>query len=257
MGILSFLFSSSDSGSTRGAKTDGKEIAELKAENNIDASKNLKHAKDIASKDSKTIVIQDSKKERQNRHIRRLNSPYQRRSNRAEKRQPQKRYIEVRNATIQAKDETQKIKKSDNEKIISAFLKQLGPDVQEAVKNDMVKQMSQKQEQIVQKAKEDHVQKVSETPVKLSETNTSQTPGDVKSLIEEKRGSNRMPKRIKMLKTAKQVAEKARQIVKDFRLRVMGQTKQLPTQKQMPKQKQNSLQKRKFKNFSKAKNQER
>ena len=255
MGILSFLFSSSDSGSTRGAKTDGKEIAELKAENNIDASKNLKHAKDIASKDSKTTVIQDNKKERQNRHVRRLNSPYQRRSNRAEKRQPQKRYIEVRNATVKAKDETRKIKKSDNEKIITAFLKQLGPDVQEAVKSDMIKQMSQRQEQIAQKAKENRVQKAPQTPVKLRENNISQTSKDVKALIEEKRGSNRIPKRIKMLKAAKQVAEKARQIVKDFRLRVTGQAKQLPTQKQMPKQKQKSLQKRNIKNFSKTKNQ--
>lgn len=235
MGILSFLFSSSDSPSERGAKTDGKEIAELKSANTVDAAKNLKHAKDVVSADDNTTVIQDNKKERQKKHKQRLNTPYQRRSNRNERRQPRKRYLEVQNTTVQTKNQMQKVKKTNNQKIIADFVKSLGPDVEEAIKDRMIKQMAQRKEDVIRKAQK---------------TQAPQTSRDIKSLIEEKRGSNRESKRIKMLRAAKQVAEKARQIVKDFRLRVTGKVKQAPVQKQKIRQKQRAMPRQNIKNSS-------
>lgn len=250
MGILSFLFSSSDSPSERGAKTDGKEIAELKSANTVDAAKNLKHAKDVVSADVNTTVIQDNKKERQKKHKQRLNTPYQRRSSRNERRQPQKRHLEVQNTTVQTKNQMQKVKKTNNQKIIADFVKSLGPDVEEAIKNRMIKQMAQRKEDVIRKAQKTQAPQTKSTPIKLRETESSQTNRDIKSLIEEKRGSNRESKRIKMLRAAKQVAEKARQIVKDFRLRVTGKIKQAPVQKQKIRQKQRTMPRQNIKNSS-------
>lgn len=250
MKILSFLFSSSDSPSERGAKTDGKEIAELKSANTVDAAKNLQHAKDVVSADANTTVIQNNKKERQKRHKQRLNTPYQRRSNRNEKSKPQKRYIEVQNTTSRTKDQMQKVKKSDSQKIIADFVKSLGPDVEEAIKDRMIKQMAQRKEDIIRKAQKTQTPQTKPIPVKLRENESAQTNKDIKSLIEEKRGSNRESKRLKMLKAAKQVAEKARQIVKDFRLRVTGKTKQTPIQAPKIRQKQRTIPRQNIKNSS-------
>lgn len=248
MGILSFLFSSSDSPSERGAKTDGKEITELKSANTVDAAKNLQHAKDVVSTDVNTIVIQDNKKERQKKHKQRLNTPYQRRSNRNERRQPRKRHIEVQNTTVQTKNQMQKVKKSDSQKIIADFVKSLGPDVEQAVKDRMIEQMAQRKENIIRKAQKTQAPQIKPTPINLRENESSQTNKDIKSLIEEKRGSNRESKRITMLKAAKRVAEKARKIVKDFRLRVTGKVKQAPVQKQKIRQKQRTTLRQNMKN---------
>ena len=304
MSIFSFLFSASDTGSERGAKTDGKEIAELKAENNVDAAKNLKQAKNIVSDNTKTTVIQDNKKQRQERHVQRLNTPYRRRSQRNDRKYPQERHIEIQNITTQAKTETKTVKKSTDAKTISDFINKLDPSVQEAIKNDIIKTISQKNEQINQNQKVEKAAKVPQTqalrPSKKTNTpeieqtqpkskrhknkktpkpfqkqldtrfvkdqnapkipqaqinlrpNQSEQKKDLRTLVEEKRGSNREPKRIKMLRAAKQVAEKARQIVKDFRLRITGKVKQVPVQKSTIKQKQRSMPQNNIKNMSRT-----
>lgn len=240
------LFSDSDSSAQRGAKSDGKGVAELKAENNTDAAKNIRHSTKISATDTANTAIQNNKKKRYGRHARRLNKPERKQfKENTEEKKHSKRFTEVQNATYKANRETKRIKKRNNvpEIEIRKFVQSLDPSVQEAIRKDIVKQMEQKQSQVKKSTKK---KTKKQQPEALPRQALRQESDDMQQRIAAKRGINPKSKRLQMLENAKKVAENARKFVKDFRVRVLNKDKK-------PAQKQTVQTKRKQKFNNKAK----
>lgn len=241
--LFSVFFSGSDA--KRGARdgSDGsKGLNELKSENNVDMAQNLKQAKDIPLKESSETVIQDNTKQRQKKHSRlHVRSPYDRRPRNTSFKKLNKRYNEVKdekNVLIKEgkgvqKNISKKLKNKD--KVIADFIKRFDPSFQQEIKDMMEKTVQQKAASVKQNAERKGVLKA--TPAVLPSAEKKETT-DIREKIEQKRGLYRQTRRERMLKAAKELAEKARMVVKNLRLKVTGQLPKVAKQKDIPQKTQ-------------------
>ena len=238
--IFSFLFS--DSGSKRGARdgSDGsKGLTELKSENNVDMAQNLKQAKDISHKQTSETVIQNNAKQRQKKHSNlHIRFPYTRRSKNSSIKKLNKRYNEVKdekNVIIKDKKNVQKdINKrpKNKDKVIADFIKRFDPSFQQEIKEMMERTVQQKTVSLQQNIEHNGV----ESSVPAMSEKKEKT--DIREKIEQKRGIYRQTRRTRMLKAAKELAEKARMAVKNLRLKITGQLPKATKQKDIPQKTQ-------------------
>ena len=238
--IFSFLMKK-DAPAERNAKTDGKGVYELSAQNNEDISKTL--SRQEKNETPQMQVVEQNKKERFEKHQKnnslQLKEPKQ--SQKKHKKQWRKRYLELNNDKNKANEQIKaQLKKStqlkdsrytDNKAILD-FIKNLDPEVQQHIA-DNLKQKAQAQ-----------VIEQKNNRLKFDIKEKDEQEASVHDKIVQKRGI-KPTGRLAVLKTAKKIAEKARQAVKNFRQKVLS------GQSIKPKQQKGLA------NFSKRQNKER
>ena len=239
--FFAFLFKK-DSPSERDAKSDGKGVNELSSRNNEEISKNLNRAPSLKGNAREQIVIEDNKKERQQKHIE-INQPdstFQKKQNKKAKRYSRKRYIELNDqrvdANSQIKDRLRKASpkknlriKSNEQKAILKFIQNLDPEVQRQIANNLREKTKTRNAETQEKLRQRRVE--------FSNNKQREKP-DLYEKIEQKRGIQSTG-RLAVLKTAKKIAEKARLAVKNFRAKIIaGKARQTTNQEKQKRRTQ-------------------
>lgn len=214
-GIFSFLFKGTDTGAQTGSKKDGKGNAELISMGNTEAAKQVQLSKDkgnVKGKENDTPAEKVAKKEKRKYKSTAPIQANQTKNNRRRKEAKKvvrTRTLEINDKTRQARQEVKAAKKSTinqqaKVKAVKDFINQLPPETQDLVKEQI------KQKVTPQKEKKIVLQKQQE---KMSK----------RELLERKRGAYR--EKQTALRLAKLAAEKAREMVKAVRDRVLRKNK--------------------------------
>lgn len=217
-GIFSFLFKDTDTGAQTGSKKDGKGNAELISMGNTEAAKQVQLSKDkgnVKGKENDTPTEKVAKKEKRKY---KSATPIQANQTKANRRRKEAkkvvrtRTLEINDKTRQARQEVKAAKKSAlnqqaKVKAVKDFISQLPPETQDLVKEQIKQKVTPQKEQEEKKVV---LQKQQE---KMSK----------RELLERKRGAYREEQTA--LRLAKLAAEKAREMVKAVRDRVLRKNK--------------------------------
>ena len=244
-GIFSFLFKNQDTGAETGSKKDGKGDAELVSMGNAEAAKQVQLSKDkgnVKGKENSTPT-----KKVANREKRKYKAPRKTESSQTKANQRRKAARKVvRTRTLEINDKEREARQNVNAakqsslnketkvKAIKDFIDQLPPETQDLVKEQIKQKVNPKKEEkkVVLKEQQEKMSK--------------------RELLERKRGAYREEQ--SALRLAKLAAEKAREMVKAVRDRVLRRkTKNAPATKQNINQKQNQQGKDKSLNVAKVK----
>ena len=233
-GIFSFLFSDTSSGSETGSKNDGKGNAELVSMGNVEASNQIQLSKDkgaVKGKDNdtpeKNVAKTEKRKYKTPKPTHTANLKANRRRKEARK-TVRTRTLEINDKTRDARQDITKAKKSTLNKdtkvnAIKEFLEQLPPDTKDLITEQMKQKIKPQQE---------------EKKVVLS-AQKQEEKMSVRERIERKRGAYREQQTA--LRLAKMAAEKAREMVKAVRDRILKRKpKNAPALNQNINKKQNN-----------------